>query len=83
MLPLWSLPNALVPKQRVKPGSMLLHEHMLNVWVSFLWQRRWLFCWKFIWRNCHEQRDMRYFTRRKGWLRTSPASIQASVSEKV
>ena len=34
LLPLLSQPNALVPKQRVKPGSMQLHECMLNVWVS-------------------------------------------------
>ena len=27
-------PSALVPKQRVKPRSMLLRKFMLNMWVS-------------------------------------------------
>jgi hypothetical protein len=56
-LPLWSLPNTLVPKQRVKPGLMLLRKCMLNVWyLSFLWRQQWRFCWKFFRRSCHEWR---------------------------
>ena len=34
LLPPWSPLNALVPKQRAKSGSMLLHKRMLNVWAS-------------------------------------------------